>query len=84
MTTRDYNTKFYPRYSAAICALGSIPNTLAKCENPENVKYQFSCSGWNENTINFLEEAVSYYKESIKEKTIKETIGCNLIYYKET
>ena len=61
MTIYKYNTNFYPKYSAAYSMLNNIEHALEKCENPEDVKYQFSCIGLNEDTINFLIEAVIYY-----------------------
>lgn len=80
MTIYEYNKNFYPKYSAACCMLNNIEHALAKCENPEDVKYQFSCIGLNEDTINFLIEAINYYREGIKNKAIKESVGCDVIY----
>lgn len=80
MTTSEYNTEFYPKYSAAICMLDSIENTLHKLKDQEDVRYQFSCSGWNKDSIKFLEDAVVYYGKSMAEQAVKETVGAVLIY----
>ena len=79
MTTLEYNEEFYPKYSGAVCMLGSIENTLAKCKDPEDVRYQFSCSGWSKESITFLKEAVEAYKNETVRKAIKETVGRELI-----
>ena len=74
MTTSEYNKTFYPKYSNAECMLLGIENTLSKCKDPENVRYQFSCSGWSKESIAFLREAVAFYNESVKKEAIEETI----------
>ena len=51
-----------------------IENTLSKCKDPENVRYQFSCSGWSKESIAFLHEAVAFYNEGVKKEAIEETI----------
>ena len=50
-----------------------------KCKDPEDVRYQFSCSGWSKASIAFLKEVVEAYKNETVRKAIKETVGCDLI-----
>lgn len=51
-----------------------IENTLSKCKDPEDVRHQFSCSGWSKESIAFLHEAVAFYNEGVKKEAIEETI----------
>jgi len=74
MTIQEYNTKFYPRYKNAKLAIVNMEHAIAKCDNPDTVRYQLECIGWSEDTKQFLLEAIEELRGIALEETMAERI----------
>lgn len=65
MTIQEYNTKFYPRYKNAKLTIVNMEHAIEKCDNPDAVRYQLECIGWNEDTRQFLLKALDNFKDEV-------------------
>lgn len=72
MTVEEYNKTFFGKYSAAYCAIKNLDHAIEKCNDPESMRTQLVCVGLNEETKEFLLEAIAHYRESVKNDVIKE------------
>lgn len=77
MTVEEYNKTFFGRYSAAYCAITNLDHATEKCNDPESIRTQLVCVGLNEETKEFLLEAIAYYRESVKNEVIREARKTN-------
>ena len=78
MTAKEYNETFFGRYSAAYCAITNLDHAIEKCNDPESMRTQLICVGLNEDTKEFLLEAIAHYRESVKNDVIKEARKTNV------
>lgn len=64
MTIPEYNKVFYPQYNKALCFVMNLNHALEKSD--DNARMQMKCIGWDEDTKNFLLDAISRLKDDAK------------------
>lgn len=68
MTVREYNTKFYPKYSKAISFISCLDHTLInKCD--DETTRQLKIIGWDEDTKKLIQDALNLLNESTRKET---------------
>lgn len=68
MEVKEYNKIFYPRYKNAKSVIVNMEHAIEKCENPDAVRYQLACISWNEDTKQFLLDALGALKTKARNK----------------
>ena len=64
MTIPEYNKVFYPQYNKALCFVMNLNHALQKSD--DNACMQMECIGWDEDTKNFLLDAIYRLKDDAK------------------
>ena len=64
MTIPEYNKIFYPAYNKAFCFVHNFEHALQKSD--DNARMQMECIGWDEETRQFLLDAIQMMKDAAK------------------
>lgn len=65
MTIKEYNEKFYPQYNKARSFVSCLDHALQKSD--DNARMQLAVIGWDEDTKEFLLEAISRMQTAAKD-----------------
>lgn len=64
MTTPEYNKIFQPACNKAYCFVSNLEHALQKSD--DNARMQLECIGWDEETKQFLLDAIQMMKDAAK------------------
>ena len=68
MTVKTYNTEFYPMLNKARSFIYCIEHAIDKCDNPDSVRHQLACIGYDEDLKIFLLDCLTTVDESVRKE----------------